>query len=164
MILESILNKPVNMWTEAGHIMVRRLHTARPEQRVREVAAMLLKHKISGAPVVDAEGKLVGVISEKDCIKALLRAVHHRVPFSVVSDVMTTELITITEDTHIMTMADLFTRHAIRRLPVVSGDKLVGQVSRRDVLRAASKLFSSGPKREAVLLHLSALDSSPPNV
>jgi CBS domain-containing protein len=164
MILESILNKPVNMWTEAGHMMVRRLHIARPEQRVREVAAMLLKHKISGAPVVDAEGTLVGVISEKDCIKALLRAVHHRVPFSVVSDVMTTELITITEDTHIMTMADLFARHAIRRLPVVSGDKLVGQVSRRDVLRAASKLFNSGPNREAVLLHLSALDSSPPNV
>jgi len=164
MIFESILNKPVDLWTEAGQMMVRRLHTARPDQRVRDVAAMLLKHNISGAPVVDADGTLVGVISEKDCIKALLRAVHHQVPFSVVSDVMTTRLITITEDTHIMTMADLFTQHAIRRLPVVSGNKLVGQVSRRDVLRAASKLFSSGPNREAVLLHLSALDAHPPAI
>lgn len=71
MVLQSILNRPVNMWTEAGHMMVRRLHTARPEQRVREVAAILLKHEISGAPVVDAEGTLVGVISEKDCIEAV---------------------------------------------------------------------------------------------
>jgi len=165
MVTRSVMDKSGKMWTEAHQIMVRRLHIARPEQRVREVASMLLKHKISGAPVVNEEGVLVGVISEKDCIKALLHAVHHGVPFSLVRDVMTTKLITITEQTHIMTMADLFTNHPIRRLPVVrEGGKLVGQVSRRDVLRSANDLFARAPSREAVLLHLSALDNPPPSV
>jgi CBS domain-containing protein len=159
-----ILTLPGDTWSTAGEIMVRRLHTARPDQRVREVADMLLKYKVSGAPVVTEGAILVGVVSEKDCIKALLRAVHHRVPFSLVSDVMTTELITIGEDTHIMAMAELFIQHGIRRLPVVRDGRLVGQVSRRDVIRAASELFRQAPSRDAVLLHLSALGSEPPTV
>jgi len=142
--------------------MARKVHTVRPDQRVREVADMLVKRKISGAPVVDHFGNLVGLVSEKDCIHALLRAVYHQVPFSLVSDVMTTDLITIREDTHIMAMAEIFTQHGIRRLPVLREGRLVGQVSRRDVIQAASELFRRAPSREAVLLHLSALDKPPP--
>jgi CBS domain-containing protein len=112
--------------------------------------------------VIDQERRLVGVVSEKDCIRALMRAVHHGVPFSMVRDVMTTEVFTITEDTHIMAMSDLFLQHSIRRLPVLRGERLVGQVSRRDVLRRAIDLFEASPNREAVVLYLSALGEKPP--
>jgi CBS domain-containing protein len=149
-------------WATAGEIMIKKLHTARPDQPVAEVVTMLLKHKISGAPVVDADRRLVGIISEKDCIKALTRAVHHDVPFSLVSDVMSTDVITIGEDTHIMTMCHLFLSNPIRRLPVLADEKLVGQVSRRDVLKRTVALFDRATTRESALLYLSALDAPPP--
>jgi CBS domain-containing protein len=142
--------------------MTTRLHTARPEQPVAEVVNMLLKQKISGAPVIDSDRRLVGIISEKDCIKALIRAVHHDVPFSLVSDVMSTDVITINEDTHLMTMCHLFLSNPIRRLPVLAGEKLVGQVSRRDVLKRAASLFDRATTRESALLYLSALGAPPP--
>ena len=149
-------------WTTAREIMVTKLHTVRPDQRVIEVVKLLLKHKISGVPVVDANRHLLGIISEKDCIEALMRAVHHGVPFSLVSDVMTTEVTTITEETHIMDMSHLFLTNPIRRLPVLRDRKLVGQVSRRDVLKGAVSLFEQAPSRESAVLYLSALEVSPP--
>jgi predicted transcriptional regulator len=149
-------------WATAQEIMVTKLHVARPEQRVLDVVNMLLKNRISGAPVVDENRMLVGIISEKDCIKALMRAVHHGVPFSQVSDVMSTKIITISEDTHIMAMSHLFLSHPIRRLPVLRDGKLVGQVSRRDVLKRAVSLFDGVPTRNSAVLYLSALGAKPP--
>jgi predicted transcriptional regulator len=142
--------------------MTKRLFTARRDQRVVEVVKGLLKHRISGAPVVDDARRVVGVISEQDCIKALMRAVHHRVPFSLVGEVMSTQVISISEDTHIMTMADLFLAHPVRRLPVVRDGILVGQVSRRDVLTTAVSLFKGMPTRQAAVLYLSALGRQAP--
>jgi len=149
-------------WTRASDIMVTQLYTLRPEQPVGEGVRLLLKRRVSGAPVIDGSRTLVGIFSEKDGLTALLGAVHHERPPALVSDVMTTRLITVTEDTHVMAMAHLFTTKPIRRLPVVRDGRLVGQVSRRDLLNATRQLFDGAPSRESAVLYLSALGELPP--
>lgn len=145
--------------------MVTSVVTMRGDERVRDAVRLLLKNHFSGVPVVDDDGRLVGVISEKDCIRALMLAMQDHVPAVYVRDVMTKEgILTITEDTHVLTIAHLFLTHPVRRLPVVRGEKLVGQVSRRDLLAAAFEVFEKAPSREAAILYLSAVHGRPPSM
>ena len=146
----------------AKDMMVTSLRTVRADQRVSDAVKLLLKYSISGVPVIDEKHHLVGVISEKDCIRALMRAVHDRLPPSLVQDVMSTDPITITEDTHLLTVAHHFLTKPIRRLPVVDNGRLVGQISRRDLLRSASRVFDIAPDRDTAVLYLSALERRPP--
>lgn len=147
----------------ARDIMVKKVYTIRPEKRVYDAVGVLLKRRISGMPVVDGERKLVGIISEKDCIRALMRAVYDRMPPSQIADVMSTDLKTISADTHLMTIAHLFLTEPIRRLPVIDEEgRLIGQVSRRDLLAGAARIFDRAPNREAAILYLSALDRQRP--
>lgn len=147
---------------QAEDIMVRRVRTARPDQPISAVVKLLLKHSISGMPVVDDDNRVVGVVSEKDCISALMRAVHDRTPPSLVQDVMT-EPVVISPQTHLMTVANHFSTMSIRRLPVVDDSGiLLGQISRRDLLRAARHVFDQSPSREIAVLYLSALDRDAP--
>jgi len=147
----------------ARDIMVTRLRTVRPDDRVYQAVQVLLKYGISGCPVIDNNRQLVGILSEKDCIQALMRAVHDRMPPSCVSDVMSTEVTTISEDTHLMNIAHIFITRPIRRLPVLTtSGELIGQVSRRDLLAAASQIFNEAPTRESAVLYLSALGKRAP--
>ncbi|MFT5681039.1 MAG: CBS domain-containing protein [Myxococcota bacterium] len=159
----SVKKKTGKSGLTARDIMATRLRTVRPDDRVYQAVKVLLKYKISGAPVIDEQRKLIGVISEKDCIKALMRAVHDRMPPSAVADVMSRELITIREGTHLMDIAHIFITRSIRRLPVVSDTgELIGQVSRRDLLAAANRIFEDAPSRESAVLYLSALGKRAP--
>lgn len=144
----------------AKDIMVTKLKVVRPDDRVYGSVKMLIKQKISGAPVVDGRRNLIGMLSEKDCIQAMLRAVHDRIPPARVSDVMNRSPITVSEDTDLLTMAHLFLKHPIRRLPVVRGTLLVGQISRRDLLKSAVGVFERAGGRDAAALYLSALTGS----
>ena len=146
----------------AADFMTSRVHTVRPEDPVIDATRMLVKRGFSGAPVVDEDRHLVGMLSEKDCIVALMNSVHHGLPPSTVADVMTREVITVTEETGLMAMAHLFVSRGLRRVPVVRGDKLVGQVSRRDLLARAVRIFEKAPDRQAAVLYLSALGRRPP--
>jgi CBS domain-containing protein len=146
----------------AQDIMVRRVRTVRPEERVFQASKMLTRAGHSGAPVVDDQHRLVGMLSEVDCIRAFLNAVHHGHPPSLVSDVMTREVISITEDLGILAIADLVVRKKLRRVPVVRGSLLVGLVCRRDVLERAQAIFERSGGREAAILYLSALGRKPP--
>ncbi|MEL6341850.1 MAG: CBS domain-containing protein [Myxococcota bacterium] len=147
----------------ARDVMVKRVYTVTPDQRVYEAVNILLKRRISGMPVVDNERRVVGVISERDGIQALMRAVHDRTPPSTVGDVMTPNPKTITADTHLMTIAHRFLTDNIRRLPVVDAEgRLVGQVSRRDLLAGAMRIFDKAPNRDAAILYLSALNRDRP--
>lgn len=146
----------------AENIMVRRVYTAQPDQPISAVVKLLLRHSISGMPVVDSDNRVIGIVSEKDCISALMRAVHDRTPPSLVQDVMT-EPTVISPGTHLMTIAHHFSTRPIRRLPVVDDQgALVGQISRRDLLRAARHVFDQSPSREVAVLYLSALDREAP--
>ena len=104
---------------------------------------LLLKHGISGAPVVDDEGSLVGIVSEVDLIQVVVQDSYYNEPVGIVADFMRANVETVTSDTDIFTIAEKFIREHRRRYPVVDHGVLMGQISRRDVLRAASEFLPS---------------------
>lgn len=118
----------------------RDLVTVHPETSAYDAIVLLLKHQISGMPVVDAEGHLVGILSEKDCLKTLVDAKYHDLPTASVKDLMSGALQVVSPDTDILQVAEIFLNNRFRRLPVVDGGELVGQISRRDVLRSMEHL------------------------
>ncbi len=127
--------------------MARKLVTVTAETDAHEAIDCLLKHQISGMPVVDATGRLVGVLSERDCMKTLTNAQYHNLPTALVRDLMSTSLCTVPPDMGLLEVAELFVTRRYRRLPVVDANgNLVGQISRYDVLRAIQKMHAShGP-------------------
>ncbi len=96
----------------------------------------LLVNRISGAPVVDDEGHLLGLLSESDCLQGILSGSYHEEAGGSVSSVMTVVVETIDADADIIKAAEHFIHKGRRRLPVMDEGLLVGQISRRDVLRA----------------------------
>jgi CBS domain-containing protein len=103
----------------------------------------LIKRGVSGAPVVDKEGNLIGVLSELDCLKMLASDefyLQQQEEGALVQQFMSTGGRTITPDLGIYAISHYFLTDAIRRLPVVENGKLIGQVSRRDVLRGMEEM------------------------
>lgn len=143
--------------TLARDIMVTKLVTLSPHMDVFDAIAVLLKNRISGAPVIDRDGTLLGVFSEKCCMSVLVEAAYDQLPTTEVAAFMDANPRTITEDADLLTIAQIFLNTNYRRLPVLRDDKLVGQISRRDVLAAAHKLSAVAPDRETALLYLSSL-------
>jgi CBS domain-containing protein len=130
----------------ARDIMATKLVTLSPETSIFDAITMLLKNKFSGAPVVEKDGTLCGVLSEKDCMRVLAGGSYdHRDGEELISVAafMSRHLITIKLDDGIYHIVDTFDKHNVRRLPVVENGRLVGQVSRRDVLRAHAVLRSA---------------------
>jgi len=124
-------------------IMTRKLVTLRPEMAALDAAELLLKKGISGAPVVDDEGHLLGLLSEYDCLRTTASADYEmdsHDAIELVGDLMSKECLTVTPETNLFTLAHEFVERRVRRFPVVENGKLVGQVSRRDALRSAVKL------------------------
>jgi CBS domain-containing protein len=115
--------------------MTKDVVVAHPEMEAYDAILLLLKHKISGMPVVDDRGEVVGIISERDCLKTLVNAQYHELPTAFVKDLMSTDPRTITPHTDIMEVAKVFLESGFRRLPVLDEGRMVGLVSRRDVLR-----------------------------
>lgn len=120
----------------AKDYMATDLVTVKPETNAYEAILLLLKHQISGMPVVGDRGELVGILSERDCLKTLVQAQYHELPTATVGDLMTTEMRTVSPNTNILEVAELFLDNSFRRLPVLDEGCLVGQISRCDVLRA----------------------------
>jgi CBS domain-containing protein len=117
----------------AGAIMTAELVTVQPEATIDQAIDLLLRKEISGLPVVDADGRLVGVITE---FALLAMAYDRRVKNHQVSQHMTRELITVEADDPVSRVADLCIVHRVRRVPVMRDGRLVGVIARRDVLRA----------------------------
>lgn len=116
--------------------MSRKVVTFRPTDDVLDAMSELIQNKISGAPVVDDHGHLVGMLSEFDCLPLVLSASYHGVPGGPVSDLMVTDVKTVDADMSIVDLAQLFVQSRLRRYPVLKDNRVVGQISRRDVLRA----------------------------
>ena len=117
------------------------LITLTPEMGVMEAVQKFLDYRISGAPVVDERGNMIGMLSEKDCLKVVLNAAYYEEMGGTVSDYMMKDVITIDASTGIVEVAEMFIKSSFRRYPVTSDDKLIGQISRRDVLKALEKLW-----------------------
>ena len=142
----------------ARDIMARKLVTLSPEMSAFDAIGLLLKNRISGAPVVGPNREYLGVFSEKTCMKVLLDAATENLPCTTVGCVADHEARTIDEETDLLTIAHIFHQYKVRRLPVLRDGRVIGQVSRRDVLRAAHDLLAIAPEREGnPLLYLSSL-------
>ena len=115
------------------------LITLTPETEINRAMAILMDAKISGAPVVDSTGVLVGVLSKKDCLKAALNASFFQDWGGAVSDFMTKDVKVLDPDVDLVKAAETFLASEYRRFPVMKDGKLVGQVSRTDILRGLSE-------------------------
>ncbi len=123
---------------------------------LREVAEIMAANNVSGVPVIDAEGKVIGVVSEKDLLRVMgggatstfmgviAQCLKGRsclaVPIraKVAADVMSSPAMTVKEDTPVTEVAELFTQKGVNRVPVVDGNgRIVGIVSREDVVRSS---------------------------
>lgn len=125
--------------------MATRLITFGPEARLRDAVRTLQEYGISGAPVVDAEGNLVGMLSELDCIRAVLADGFPGADEDArVADYMSRDLDRIEAETDLTEAARIFMTLGRRRLPVVREGKLAGQISRRDILRAVEEWTREG--------------------
>jgi len=118
-----------------------------PETGLFDAIRTLQEYGISGAPVVDAEGMLVGMLSELDCLRAILTQTYHEEEMGSgghVGQYMASPVQTIDQDADLTAAARLFIDKGLRRLPVVQAGKPVGQISRRDVLRAVGEFAKDG--------------------
>jgi len=122
--------------------MSTKLITFSPEQSILEVMEAFAKHRISGGPVLDANGFLVGIISEADCMKQISESRYFNQPIldKSVERFMTKNVQSIPHDMSIFDAAGVFDKHNRRRLPVMKNGILVGQISRKDIVIAALKL------------------------
>ncbi len=107
-----------------------------PGMEVYEAVTILLKHRISAAPVVDKRGELVGILAERDCLDAFVNEEYHESPTALVGDLMSSDVVTVSQDADILQAADLFSHHKFHHPPVLAGQRLVGDITRRDVIRA----------------------------
>ena len=124
--------------------MATRLITFKPEQSINEVIETLLSRRISGAPVVNEENELIGVISEGDCLKEVVKGKYDNLPIlsGKVSEYMSTQVVSISSETNIFEAAKMFLGRRIRRFPVIKDGKLIGQISQKDIMKAVLKLKS----------------------
>jgi CBS domain-containing protein len=122
--------------------MTRKLVTFSPDQSILEVMELFAKHHISGGPVLDDNGFLVGIISEADCMKQISESRYFNQPIldKSVERFMTENVETIPHDMSIFDAAGVFHKNNRRRLPVMENGLLVGQISRKDIVIAALKL------------------------
>ncbi|MFZ8870775.1 MAG: CBS domain-containing protein [Litorivicinaceae bacterium] len=117
--------------------MTTHLATARPEMELLALVDLLLIQGISGAPVVDQDGKLVGMISEQDCLRKILVGTYQGDIGGRVEDAMTSPVETVKMGASIVEVAEQMLVTNRRRFPVVDLEgRLRGQISRRDLLKA----------------------------
>jgi len=119
--------------------------TFKPNQTIQEVIGIIIDKKISGAPVLDDHRHLIGIISEKDCLRIIVDQAYHNLPGEPkkVSDYMTARVHTLSPNTNVVEAAIEFLNSHYRRFPVVENEILIGQVSRRDILKAAQNIKST---------------------
>ena len=115
----------------------------KPETDVLDAIHELVRHRIAGAPVVNDQGELVGMLSELDCLKVSLNAGYYGDWGGPVADFMSPDVETVDADMNIVDLAQKFVDCGFRRFPVLRNNRLVGQISRRDVLRALTTLAIS---------------------
>jgi len=116
------------------------LVTLSPSTSILAAARQLVEHRISGAPVLDQQGNLVGLLSEKDCMRIALHSGYHSEAAGTVAEYMHKDVKTVDAERNIVDVAMMFIEDDYRRYPVMIDGRLVGQISRRDVLKALAVL------------------------
>ncbi|MFN3550939.1 MAG: HPP family protein [Endomicrobiia bacterium] len=118
---------------KAKDLMTKNVITVREDTSILELAKILYDHQISGVPVVDNKGRVVGVVTEKDILNIIFSG---NLQNTKVSDIMSKNVIKFSPDTDIDKVALAISEHNIRRVIIVDkDDKVVGIVSRRDIIK-----------------------------
>jgi CBS-domain-containing membrane protein len=125
--------------TKAADIMTRTVITTKKDMVVTEVIALLLRWHISALPVVDDDGKMVGIVSEIDIVNL---AIDGNAADTTVEDVMSTDIISYNPDTELAVLVQAFSKKHLRRVPIIENGKVVGIVSRRDILREMLRRYN----------------------
>ena len=110
--------------------------TIPPDMPILDAVDFLLEHKVTGAPVVSENGDMVGILTAKDLLRLLSHGDQNEMPTDLVESYMTTGVITVEPRMNIYFVAGVFLTQTFRRLPVVEKGKLVGAITRFDILRA----------------------------
>ncbi|MCP4791550.1 MAG: CBS domain-containing protein [Gammaproteobacteria bacterium] len=119
--------------------MTRKLITFTEDMDLFEAIRIFSEQQVSGAPVIDKQDRLVGIMSEVDCLRGILDKTYHEEEVGgTVGEFMTREVDTVDTNTDIIAIAGQFIHRGRRRIPVVDNGTLVGQVSRKDILRAVN--------------------------
>ena len=121
--------------------MAASLVVLQPDMEMLRAIHLFVENRISGAPVTDEHGNLVGVLSELDCMRVALNAGYYEQLGGQVHEYMSTDVRTVQADASILELAQMFLDSPYRRYPVLDNNRLVGQISRRDVLRALEVLW-----------------------
>lgn len=173
----------------AADIMTLGAATIRPDASIGESAKVMLQYQVSGLPVVDDKGELVGIITEGDLLRRPELGTELRRPRWLefllgpgrlaeeyaqshgrkVADVMVKDVVTITPETPLDEIVQLIEQHGVKRLPVVDGRKVVGIVSRANLLRVLARLADEAPPpraddrtiRDRIMNELDRLDWAP---
>ena len=134
--------KPQSMPMLVADYMTTDLITFQKEQSIYAVMDLLTKHDISGGCVVNEKNELVGIISEGDCMKHISDSQYYNMPIEdyTVEKHMSCNVETIDGNMNVLDAAKKFIESKVRRFPIVKDGKLVGQISQRDVLKAAMNL------------------------
>jgi CBS domain-containing protein len=115
--------------------------TLSPKQDIYEAVAFLLERRVTGAPVVDAQGSVVGMFTEKDCLRLLALGHDADLPRGTVADFMSKDVTSVTPEMNVYFLAGLFLKASFRRVPVIEQGKLVGAITRFDILRVIHTLL-----------------------
>jgi CBS domain-containing protein len=121
------------MWLTAREVMTSEVVTVHPSMNITELARLLGDRRISGVPVVDVKGALIGIVSEADILS---RKPGHE----TVRSIMTTDVVAVSESESVQEIACLLSMKRINRVPVVRDRKVVGIVSRTDIVKALAGL------------------------
>ena len=136
------ISKPISQILVSDY-MTKKLITFNPGDSLAHVINLLIKNKISGGPVVNEKNELIGIISEGDCIKHISDSKYYNMPIdkeNTVEKNMVSNVETIDKNMNIFDAATKFISSKRRRFPIVENGKLIGQISQKDILKAAIKV------------------------
>lgn len=164
---------------KAADVMTKDVITVRPEAPVREIAALMTEKRISGVPVVGADGRLIGILSETDLLHraetgterqrkwwlgmfqdadSMARA-YAKAHGLKAGDIMTTTIVTVGANTELHEVADLLEKRKLKRVPVVEDGRLVGMITRGDLVRALAGVKTMAPTQSDDRTLLKAIDA-----
>ena len=135
-------NKKKIIHETASDYMTTNVITFKADQEITDVTETIIERKISGAPVVNNEGEIIGIITEKDCLRVIYDEKYHNLfpNQGKVTNYMSKKVVTVDHNIKINELASLFMKSNFRRYPVLRNGKMVGVISRRDVLKACRKI------------------------
>ncbi len=116
----------------------------RPDAEIHEAIDLLARHAVCAVIVVDPRNRLLGILSEKDCLDAFLGAEYYESPPARVGELMCSSVVSVSPETDIFHVAQIFSEKRFHHIPVIRNGRLVGQIGRKEVIRAIQKMRHGG--------------------